>query len=154
MDMPDIKIAFGSDHRGFALKTILIEYAKGKGYEVKDFGPDNDESCDYVDFARAVAEAVAKGDADYGALICGSGIGMSIAANKVLGVRAALVFDRHSAGMTRRHNDANVLCLSGDTIAPALAEDLLDIFLTTEFEGGRHARRVGKITDIEGDYSG
>ncbi len=151
--MQDIKIAFGSDHRGFALKTTLIKYALEKGYEVKDFGPDSDESCDYVDFARVVAEAVAKGDADYGVLICGSGIGMSIVANKVPGVRAALVFDRHSAEMTRRHNDANVLCLSGDTIAEALAQDILDIFLATEFEGGRHARRVGKITDIEKDYT-
>ena len=152
--MPDIKIAFGSDHRGFALKTTLIKYALDKGYEVKDFGPDSAESCDYVDFARAAAEAVARGDADYGVLVCGSGIGMSIAANKVPGVRAALVFNRWMTEMTRRHNDANVLCLSGDTIAPALAEDILDIFLSAEFEGGRHGRRVGKITDIEVDYSG
>jgi len=151
--MPAITIAFGSDHRGFPLKTTLIEYALDKGYEVKDFGPEGADSCDYVDFARAAAEAVAKGDSDYGVLVCGSGIGMSIAANKVPGVRAALVFDRHSAEMTRRHNDANVLCLSGDTIAPALAEDILDIFLATEFEGGRHGRRVGKIKDIEGDYT-
>ena len=138
--MSDIKIAFGSDHRGFALKATLIKYALEKGYEVKDFGPDNADSCDYVDFARAAAEA--------------SGIGMSIAANKVPGVRAALVFNRWMTEMTRRHNDANVLCISGDQTAPALAENMLEIFLTTEFEGGRHVRRVGKIKDIEGDYTG
>ncbi|MCP4228812.1 MAG: ribose 5-phosphate isomerase B [bacterium] len=148
-----MKIAFGSDHRGFALRNALIKYVTEKGYGVKDFGPDDDASCDYVDFARAAAEAVAGGDADFGVLICGSGIGMSIAANKVPGIRAALVFDRHAAGMTRRHNDANVLCLSGDAVAEAMAQDILDIFLSTEFEGGRHARRVGKITDIEGDYN-
>jgi ribose 5-phosphate isomerase B len=151
--MPNTKIAFGGDHRGYALKSALIEYAGGKGYGVTDFGPDNDESCDYVDFARAAAEAVSNGDAEYGVLICGSGIGVSIVANKVPGVRAALVFDRHAAGMTRLHNDANVLCLSGDTVAEALARDILDIFLATAFEGGRHARRVGKISDIEMQYN-
>lgn len=151
--MPSIKIAFGGDHRGYAMKDTLIKHATEKGYEVVDFGPDSDKSCDYTDFARAAAEAVANGDADYGVLICGSGIGVSIAANKVPGIRAALVFDRYAAEMTRRHNDANILCLSGDTVAEALALDILDIFLSTTFEGGRHARRVGKITDIEKDCS-
>ncbi len=144
-----MRIAIGSDHRGFQLKTRLIEYLSQHGDDVLDLGTNGQESCDYPDFAKAVAEAVSRGEAERGILICGTGIGMAIAANKVPGIRAAPVQDELSAEMSRRHNDLNVLCLSADMLGQKNIENMLDIWLKTEFEGGRHARRVEKIARIE-----
>ena len=144
-----MRIAIGSDHRGFQLKTRLIEYLSQHGDEVLDLGTNGQESCDYPDFAKSVAECVGRGDAERGILICGTGIGMAIAANKVPGIRAASVQDELSAEMSRRHNDLNVLCLSADMLGQKNIESMLDIWLKTEFEGGRHARRMEKISQIE-----
>jgi ribose 5-phosphate isomerase B len=147
-----MKIAFGCDHRGYALKETLAKYAREQGHEPVDFGTDSEESCDYVDFGRAAAETVAGGEADIGVLICGSGIGMSMVGNKIPGVRAGLALNETMAEMTRAHNDANVLALSADQTDEALARAIFDVFVSTPFEGGRHARRVGKIAKIEEDY--
>jgi ribose 5-phosphate isomerase B len=147
-----MKIAFGCDHRGYALKEALVEYARKQGYEPIDFGTDSEESCDYVDYGRAAAEAVARGEADIGVLICGTGIGMSMVGNKVPGVRAGLALNEMMAEMTRAHNDANVLALSADQTDESTARAIFDVFVSTPFEGGRHARRVGKMAKIEEDY--
>ncbi|UCE26012.1 MAG: ribose 5-phosphate isomerase B [Candidatus Coatesbacteria bacterium] len=147
-----MKIAFGCDHRGYALKGALVAYAREQGHEPLDFGTDSAESCDYVDHGRAAAEAVARGEADIGVLICGSGIGMSIVGNKIPGIRAGLALDEAAAEMTRAHNDANVLALSADRTDEAGARAIFDAFVATPFEGGRHARRVGKIVKIEEEY--
>ncbi len=144
-----MRIAIGSDHRGFQLKMRLIEYLSQEGQEVLDLGTNAQECCDYPDFAKAVAECVSRGESDRGILICGTGIGMAIAANKVPGVRAAPVQDELSAEMSRRHNDLNVLCLSADMLGQKNIESMVNIWLKTEFEGGRHARRVSKIAEIE-----
>jgi len=144
-----MKIALGSDHRGVGTVQALMTHLAVAGHEPLLVGPCEADSCDYPDAAWAVGRAVAGGDADRGALVCGSGIGASIAANKVHGVRAALVHDARGAEMSRRHNDANVLCLAGDLIADDEACRLVDLWLATPFEGGRHARRVGKIAAIE-----
>jgi ribose 5-phosphate isomerase B len=143
-----MKIALGSDHHGVRTVRTLIEHLRQLGHDAEVFGRCDGASCDYPVSAALVAHEVAEGRADAGVLVCGSGIGISIAANKVDGIRAALVHDVRAAEMSRRHNDANVLCLSGAT-DPADAVAMLDVFLTTAFEGGRHARRVGQITDIE-----
>jgi ribose 5-phosphate isomerase B len=144
-----MKIAVGSDHRGFEVKRRITTVLQQMGHEVLDVGPPGRESVDYPDFAFQVALAVAEGRAQRGVLICGTGIGMCIAANKVKGVRAAPCHDSITAEMSRRHNDANVLCLSADLLGEELIERMLRIWLETEFEGGRHARRVEKITRFE-----
>lgn len=142
-------IAIGSDHAGFDLKAELMQWLKAAGHTVEDMGTTGRESCDYPDFARAVAEGVAAGRHDRGILICGTGIGMAIAANKVAGVRAALCGEPYSARLSREHNDANVLCLGARVVGPGLAQEIAAAFLTGEFEGGRHARRVDKIRSLE-----
>ncbi len=142
-------IAIGSDHGGFALKQAIMEHLREKGVEYRDLGTYTEESCDYPEYGEAVARAVAGGEAERGIAICGTGIGISIAANKVRGVRAAVCGDCYSAEMTRRHNDANVLCMGGRVVGDGLALKIVDVFLETPFEGGRHARRVGKIHEIE-----
>lgn len=144
-----MKVVLGSDHNGFEFKNLLIDHLKSNGYDVDDAGPESSESVDYPDYAFAAAEKVAGGDADRAILICGSGIGMSMAANKVKGVRAALCFTPESAALTRQHNDANVLALAGWQSEASDVLQIVDTFLSTSFEGGRHARRVDKITDYE-----
>ncbi|MEX1224397.1 MAG: ribose 5-phosphate isomerase B [Pirellulales bacterium] len=146
-----MQIAIGSDHRGYQLKEKLIERLKQLKHAVDDEGACDTESVDYPDIAAVVARKVSRGEAERGILICGTGIGMAIAANKFTGVRAAPINDDLSAELSRRHNDLNVLCLSGDMVGDALMERILDIWLTTEFEGGRHGRRVQKIADLETD---
>ena len=144
-----MRIAVGSDHRGFALKETLKELLAELGHDWVDFGCQTEEPVDYPDIARPVAEAVAAGEYARGILVCGSGVGMSIAANKVKGVRAALCHDTFAGRLTRRHNDANVLCLGGWCIGRGVAEDIVRFFLSEDFEGGRHARRVEKIRAME-----
>ena len=144
-----MRIAIGSDHRGFALKEVLKELLAELGHEWVDFGCQTEEPVDYPDIARPLAEAVAAGEYERGILICGSGVGMSIAANKVKGVRAALCGNSFTARLARRHNDANVLCLGSWCIGQGLAEDIVRVFLSEDFEGGRHARRVEKIRAME-----
>lgn len=140
-----MKIAVGADHAGFALKEKLVAWLREAGHEVDDVGTHSADRVDYPDFAHAVAEKVQGGETDRGVLICGSGIGVSMAANKHEGVRAALCSFEYQAEMSRRHNDANVLCMGERTIGPGLAESVLQMFLTTGFDGGRHAGRVEKI---------
>jgi len=144
-----MKIAIANDHRGFTAKEELKTLLKELGHSVVDFGCDSAESADYPDHGLAGAEAVAKGDADRGILLCGSGIGMSMAANKVHGIRAALCHDELTAEMSRRHNNANVLCLPADLIGKELIRRMVDVWMRTEYEGGRHERRVKKIMDYE-----
>jgi ribose 5-phosphate isomerase B len=144
-----MKIAIGSDHRGLELKRRLILSLGEAGHEVVDVGPDNPESVDYPDYAFPVALAVSSGRADRGVLLCGTGIGMCIAANKVQGVRAAPCHDPITAEMSRRHNDANVLCLSADLLGEELVDRMVRLWLDTPFEAGRHARRVDKIVQYE-----
>ena len=144
-----MKIAMGSDHGGFALKQHLKTYLENKGCLVEDCGTDSTQSCDYPDFGRLAAEAVASGRCERGIVICTTGIGISISANKVRGIRCALCSEPLSAEMTRRHNDANMLALGGGMIGPNMAERIVDVFLSTAFEGGRHQRRVDKVMSIE-----
>lgn len=142
-------IAIGSDHGGFYLKSEIIKHIENRGLQYKDFGTNTVDSCDYPDFAEAVGLAVAQRECECGIIICGTGIGISIAANKIKGIRAALCGDCYSAEYCRRHNDANILALGARVIGSGLALKIVDIFLDTEFEGGRHERRVGLIADIE-----
>lgn len=143
-------IAIACDHGGFALKQELIQDLTGKGYEFDDMGCYDTKSVDYPNYAQMVARAVAAGTYEKGILVCGTGIGMCIAANKVPGIRAALCADCYSAEMTRRHNDSNVLCLGGRTVGPELAKRIAEIWLSTSFPGEEHhARRIALITDIE-----
>ena len=144
-----MKIAIGSDHRGFSLKKRIDQILLELGHDVVDVGCFENENVDYTDFAVAVAEKVANGDADRGILICGTGIGMAIAANKISGVRAATCHDEVTAEICRRHNDVNVLCLSGDQFSDEFTDDMIEIWLETRFDGGRHARRIAKIQAIE-----
>ena len=144
-----MKIAIGADHAGFSLKEQLRRKLSGEGYEVVDFGTGSPESCDYPDFARAVGRDVAQGGSDRGILVCSTGIGMAMAANKVNGVRAAPAESDDEVKMTREHNDANVLTLGAKYMDENRAMELIDIFLKTEFAGGRHARRVAKIAQLE-----
>lgn len=139
------KIALAADHAGFALKAQLCEELVEQGYETIDLGTDNEESVDYPDFGRALGEAIAAGSADCGVLVCGTGIGISIAANRVAGVRAAVCHDVTTARLARLHNDANVLAIGSRIIGSEVARDCLQAFLETEFEGGRHSRRTGKL---------
>ena len=145
-----MRIAIGSDHRGFAVKGKLIDLLKRLSHEVIDVGPQSPESVDYPDIASIVARQVSHGQVDRGILICGTGIGMCIAANKFPGVRAAPCHDDLTAEMSRRHNDVNVLCLSADMLGERLIDRMVEIWLAARFEGGRHARRVDKITGLEG----
>ncbi len=144
-----MRIAVGSDHRGFAVKQRILSLLQKWQHQGLDMGTASEESTDYPEFGFRVAEAVRRGDAERGILICGTGIGMCITANKVPGIRAAPCHDAITAEMSRRHNDANVLCLSADLLGDELIERMLAIWLTTEFEGGRHARRVNRINEYE-----
>ena len=144
-----MRIAIGCDHGAFALKNKVIEHLEKQGHEVRDFGTYSTESCDYPDFAAAAARAVASGECQRGIVLCTTGIGVSMAANKVGGVRCALCTDCLQAEMTRRHNDANVLALGAGITGPNLAKRMVEIFLSTEFEGGRHARRVALVDSIQ-----
>jgi ribose 5-phosphate isomerase B len=144
-----MKIAIGSDHAGFALKEQLRDKLRAEGHEVVDLGTSSTESTDYPDFAAAVGHAVRDGAAEKGLLVCSSGVGMSIAANKIKGIRAALGTNTDEVSYVRRHNDANILAIGQKYTEPALAEAMVEVFLTTEFEGGRHQRRLDKITALE-----
>lgn len=143
------KVITGSDHAGLALRAEVVKVAAAKGFEVEDLGPFSGESVDYPDYAERVARAVAASAARFGILVCGTGIGMSIAANKVKGVRAALCTTELEARMARAHNDANVLCLGERVVGSGLGAAIVDAFLATPFEAGRHARRVEKIAALE-----
>ncbi len=144
-----MRISVGSDHRGLEVKNRLTELLTRLGHEVSDEGTYSGESVDYPDIAAAVARKVAQGAAERGILICGTGIGMSITANKFRGVRAATCNDAVTAEICRRHNDANVLCLSGDLLGQRNIDRLIEVWINTKFEGGRHARRLEKIAEIE-----
>ena len=144
-----MKIALGTAHGGYAQKSDIIQLLEKLGHEYKDFGCYSTESCAYPDFGEAAARAVASGEYDRGIVICTTGIGISIAANKVKGIRCAHCTDSLSAEMTRRHNDANVLALGAGITGPNLAKRIVEAFLNTEFEGGRHARRVGQLDSIQ-----
>jgi ribose 5-phosphate isomerase B len=146
-----MKIAVGSDHRGLSVKQRIVPLLQQMGHEVTDVGPANPGSVDYPDFAFEVGRAVGEGRVDRGVLICGTGIGMCIAANKVRGVRAAPCHDSITAELSRRHNDSNILCLSADLLGEELIERMIRIWLETPFEAGRHARRVDKIMHFEGN---
>lgn len=145
-----MKIAIGCDHGGFELKEAIIQYLESKGHEYQDFGTHSLDSCDYPDIAIPVAQKVAAGEFEKGILICGTGIGIGISANKVAGIRAALCHDTFSAHASRQHNDANILTLGQRVIGTGLALDIVDIWLATKFEGGRHQRRIDKIHACEG----
>lgn len=144
-----MKIAVGSDHRGYQVKNKILSLIEDLGHEGIDFGPQSAESVDYPDVGAKVAQAVSQAQSERGILICGTGIGMCIVANKFPGVRAASCHDDLTAEMSRRHNDANVLCLSADLLGERLVTRMVEIWLTTEFEGGRHARRLEKISQYE-----
>ena len=144
-----MRIAIGSDHRGFNLKTQIINLLKEQGHEYKDCGCPNEESVDYPVIAKDVCESVIAGDCNRGVLICGTGIGMSIAANKVRGIRAALCHNTFGAERARRHNDANILCLGAEEVPNNLPE-IITVFLTDPFEDGKHQRRLNIIKEIEG----
>jgi ribose 5-phosphate isomerase B len=143
------KVIAGSDHAGLALRAEAVKIAREQGFEVEDLGPFSGESVDYPDYARKVADAVASGRARFGVLVCGTGIGMSIAANKVKGVRAAVCTSEFEARMARAHNDANVLCIGERVLGGGLGAAVVTAFLTAPFEGGRHERRVEKIRALE-----
>lgn len=144
-----MKVAIASDHGGILIRKEIIKVMEELNIEYKDFGCGDESSVDYPDFAVPVAEKVASGEFDRGILVCGTGIGMSIAANKVKGIRCALVHDVFSARMTRLHNDTNVLAMGERVIGPGLAREIAKVWLETEFEGGRHTRRIQKISDYE-----
>ena len=144
-----MKIAIGCDHGALELKNTVKAHLEKRGFAVDDFGTYTAQSCDYPDFAAAAARAVASGDCDRGIVLCTTGIGVSMAANKVGGIRCALCTDSFQAEMTRRHNNANVIALGAGVTGPNLAKRMVEIFLNTEFEGGRHARRVGLVDAIK-----
>lgn len=143
------KVSLGSDHRGYQIKSRLVQALCSAGFEITDEGTDSDGAVDYPDYAQRVARKVSAGEADRGILICGTGIGMAIAANKFKGVRAAACSDEVMVEMSRRHNDVNVLCLPGDLIGERSIDELVLMWLQTGFEGGRHEGRVKKISDLE-----
>ncbi|MDN5351662.1 MAG: ribose 5-phosphate isomerase [Clostridiales bacterium] len=144
-----MKIALGSDHGGFHLKNAVKKHLEEKGFETYDFGTYSLESCDYPDYAERVAEAVVSGEYDFGVLVCGTGLGISIAANKVKGVIAAPVSDTFSAEMAKKHNNANILAMGERVVGEGLAMKIVDAFFDASFEGGRHEKRVNKIKAIE-----
>ena len=141
-------ISLGSDHAGLALKQALFAYLQSRGYTVVDRGTFTEESCDYPTYAQAVAADILSGHSHFGVLVCSTGVGISIAANKVAGIRAALVHNVEMSGLCRQHNDANVICFGRRYTSPELAAQCLDAFLAAEFEGGRHARRIGQIEPL------
>ena len=143
------KIAVGCDHAGYALKSELVGYLEELGYETLDLGTNSHDRVDYLDYGAAVGRAITEGKADLGVLVCGSGIGIGIAANKISGVRAATVHDVTSAHLAREHNNANIICFGERLIGPEIARESLVAFLNAEFQGGRHAERVQKISDLE-----
>ncbi|MEE8619484.1 MAG: ribose 5-phosphate isomerase B [Dehalococcoidia bacterium] len=145
------RIAIGCDHRGFALKQLIVPFLQNTGYDTQDFGCYSTDSVDYPDIAQKVGGAVASGSFDTGILICNTGIGMSIAANKIKGIRAALCCDTLAAQRARQHNDANVLCIREENIDNEAALEIVKTFLAADFEGGRHLRRVSKIRALEKD---
>jgi len=144
-----MRIAVGTDHRGYSIRSKVIELVKRLGHDVEDVGTYSGDAVDYPDIAAAVARKVSHGEADRGILVCGTGMGMAIAANKFHGVRAAPCHDDLTAEMSRRHNDSNVLCLSADLLGQRLIDRMVELWLSTPFEGGRHARRVEKIRELE-----
>ena len=145
-----MKIGFGCDHAAVALKNVLMEHLKERGFECVDYGSyDPNAKDNYPEKGLAVAEAIMRGEVDKGVLVCGTGVGISISANKIHGIRACCCSDAFSAEYTRRHNDANALCMGGRVVGAGLACQLVDIFLNTEFEGGRHQRRIDKLTALE-----
>ena len=144
-----MKLVCGSDHAGLRLKEELKKHLEEKGITVHDVGTHSNESCDYPDYAVQVARAVANHEADFGLLVCGTGIGMAITANKIAGIRAASVSDTFSAHASREHNDANVLCIGERVVGVGLAKDILDAFLGAQFQGGRHTGRVAKINALD-----
>lgn len=144
-----MKIAIGADHGGYELKCAIKEHLIANGYEVVDYGTDSTESVDYAPIAARTARGITSGECDRGILCCGTGIGISMAANKVNGIRAACCSDYFSAKYTRLHNDANILCMGGRVVGVGLALELVDVFLNTEFEGGRHQKRIDQIAAIE-----
>lgn len=147
-----MKIAIGGDHAGFSLKQDLVLHLKEWGHDVTDLGAYNTDPSDYPDYAKAVGEAVQKGEAERGVLVCGSGIGACVAANKLKGIRAALVADTYSAKQGVLHDDVNVLCLGGRVVGPALADELLKAFLSVKFSGEeRHVRRLNKVIAMESE---
>lgn len=145
-----MRVAIASDHAGFEQKQVLVDFLVGEPeVEVMDMGPDSDDRVDYPDYAVKVAEAVASGTADRGILVCGTGIGMALAADKVAGIRASSITTPEFADLFRRHNDGNVLCLSGRFVEPAVNEEIIRVFLAAPFEGGRHADRVAKVMALD-----
>ncbi|WP_078593506.1 ribose 5-phosphate isomerase B [Evansella clarkii] len=144
-----MKVAIGADHGGYILKEEITSLLEEMGIEYEDMGCNCEDSVDYPDYGLPVAEKVARGEVDRGIVICGTGIGMSITANKVKGIRCALVHDMFTAKATREHNDTNVLAMGARVIGPGLAREIAKIWLSTEFEGGRHAKRIGKIAEYE-----
>jgi ribose 5-phosphate isomerase B len=144
-----MRIAIGADHRGWALKNALVQWLAAQGHEVTDEGTRDPQSVDYPDYAQKVALKVARGEAERGLLICATGVGMAIAANKVHGIRATTCSDETTARLCRQHNDVNVLCLPGDHLDAPTAERIVAVWLATPFEGGRHARRLDKVAQIE-----
>lgn len=149
-----MKIAIAADHGGFELKDSMVEYIKSLGNEVMDLGTNSADSVDYPDYAKKVCEEIQQGNSDLGILICGTGIGMSLAANKFEGIRAACVSDVYSAKMSRNHNNANVLCIGARVVGDEVAKLIIKTFLENEFEAGRHQRRVDKIMAIEKENKG
>ncbi len=145
-----MRIAIGADHAGFRLKQQLAQHLKDLDHDVDDLGTHGEESVDYPDFGAAVGRAVVAGDADVGVCVCGTGIGIGMAANKVPGVRAAVVHDATSARLAREHNDANVVCLGARLVGSAVAQDIIDVFLSASFEAGRHVRRIDKLARLDG----
>ena len=145
-----MKVVIASDHGGFELKQFVLSHLENKGLEVTDLGPETTDSCDYPDYAEKVCVAIQNGDADWGVLVCGTGIGMSITANKFTGIRAAVLSDCFSAAATREHNNANVMCLGQRLIGMGMAQRILDTWCSSTFEGGRHQRRLNKLHAIEG----
>lgn len=147
-------IAIGSDHAGYELKRHIIEHLMRKGFEVKDFGTFSDERCDYPVFGYKVAKAVAGGEYERGILICGTGVGISLSANKVKGIRAVVCSEPYSARLSRQHNDTNILAMGARVVGPELAKMIVDCWLEAEFEGGRHQNRIDMITKIENNEFG
>lgn len=144
-----MRIAAGSDHAGLSLKRALVDRLRSQGHEVEDVGTLDTSSCDFPDFAIAVSRAVRDGRAEAGLLVCGTGQGMAMTANRVAGIRAAVVADTFTAHATRQHNDANVLCIGERVVGPGLAADIADLFFSTAFEGGRHQRRIDKVMALD-----
>ena len=144
-----MKIAIGNDHTAVEMKNHITKYLEAQGHEIINFGTDSEERCDYPIYGKKVADAVASGEAKRGILICGTGIGISLAANKVKGIRAAVCSESYSAKLTRLHNDANIIAFGARVVGQATAETIVDAFINTEYEGGRHQKRIDMITAIE-----